>query len=506
MKLKTVKRIILIALLCSMAFAFFGYQYGLFNRFLARYSTETTASAAAPQPDTTASATAVQEDEPGTGEKQVEEIENKKVFEGQSVVSIVQSSKEKAEQISYEEIRSMVDEAVELAGGFEGVIRDNQVVVLKPNLVQMHVDSTGQLFDKELNGVTTDWKVTKAVVELVRQYNPHGKVYVMEGSAGDGTKKTMEYLKYTHENIPGVDEFLAIEEDSGKWQDFNSPGIVKKHLAEGLLHKDYYMNKKYYDCDVLISMPCLKTNSGTVVSGSIKNVSIGATPANIYGVTATNPGRTRMVSHKITDGELDKWLYDYYMCKPVNFVIMDGLQGFQNGPVPIGRSNVTGDRMNMRLIMAGRDSVAVDTVEALIMGWDPQSIAYLKYLSDSGMGSMDTSKITVAGKFADEVRKAFKIRFSKLGGAPIADKTPPALAIKNLEAAGDKLDIELDTAPETVKVEVYVDGKLQLIGRPPECKEITMDVSGLSKGEHEIKIVAYDRFLNRSETRRNIER
>ena len=251
-------------------------------------------------------------------------------------------------------------------------------------------------------------------------------------------------------------------------------------------------------------MPCLKTNSGTVVSGSIKNVSIGATPANIYGVTATNPGRTRMVSHKITDGELDKWLYDYYMCKPVNFVIMDGLQGFQNGPVPIGRSNVTGDRMNMRLIMAGRDSVAVDTVEALVMGWDPQSIAYLKYLSDSGMGSMDTSKITVAGKFADEVRKAFKIRFSKLGGAPIADKTPPALTIKNLEAAGDKLVIKLDTASETVKVEVYVDGKLQLIGRPPECKEITMDVPGLSKGEHEIKIVAYDRFLNHSEIRRSI--
>ena len=40
----------------------------------------------------------------------------------------------------------------------------------------------------------------------------------------------------------------------------------------------------------------------------------------------------------------------------------------------------------MRLILAGRDAVAVDTVEALIMNWDPQSVKYLVFLNKSGLG------------------------------------------------------------------------------------------------------------------------
>ena len=58
-------------------------------------------------------------------------------------------------------------------------------------------------------------------------------------------------------------------------------------------------------------------------------VSIGTPPGNLYGVAPDNPSKTAMVSHKITDGELDRWIYDYYMARPVNYVIVDGLQGFQ---------------------------------------------------------------------------------------------------------------------------------------------------------------------------------
>jgi len=488
MKSKIVKRIVLGFLLSAMALAYFSYKYGLFDDFLTGY-----------EPDAVSTATIAPEAEGDILEKPVEELEKKPPAIGQALVSIIQSDKPKAEQIGYEEIRDMVEEAINLSGGFDGIIKDNQVVVLKPNLVQMHVDSTGQSFDKELNGATTDWRVTRAVVEMVRKYNPHGKVLVMEGSGGDPTLKTMEHLNYTHENISGVDEFVAIEEDSGRWQDFDSEGLVKHSLPDGLLHKEYYLNKKYYQCDVLISIPCLKTNSGTVISGSIKNVSVGATPANIYGVTAANPGRTRMVSHKIIDGEMDKWLYDYYMCKPVDFVVMDGLQGFQNGPVPIGKKNITGDRMNMRLIMAGKDAVAVDAVEALVMGWDPESITYLKYLSDSGMGKLDTAGISVLGNMVDEVRRDFKIRFSNLGGVRVQDRIPPELALAGQQAAGNKLKLDLSVGDDTAKVEIFIDNKLELIAQKPDYSSIELDISGYSEEEHRIKILSYDRFMNHSE-------
>jgi len=488
MKLKGLKRIVLVFLTAAMLLVFTSYKYGLFDGFLIRYET-----------DVTTTATIAPEDLNDDRKKPVEELEKKVSIPGQALVSIVQSEKSQADQISYEEIRDMVGEAINLAGSFDGIIKDNQTVVLKPNLVQMHVDSTGQRFDKELNGATTDWRVTRAVVEIVRQYDPHGKVLVMEGSGGDPTEKTMEHLNYTHEKIPGVDEFVAIEEDSGEWQEFDSSGLVRHSLPEGLLHKEYYLNRKFFQCDVLISIPCLKTNSGTVVSGSIKNVSIGATPANIYGVSAANPGRTRMVSHKIIDGEMDKWLYDYYMCKPVNFVVMDGLQGFQNGPVPIGKSHIYGDRMNMRLIMAGRDAVAVDAIEALIMGWDPESITYLKYLSDSGMGKLNTAEIRVLGNKVDEVRKDFKIRFSNLGGVKVQDREPPELTLLNRQVTGSQLKLELKTGEDTVKAEVFIDDKLYSIVQKTDCSNISLDISGYPAGEHKLEIIAYDRFMNHSE-------
>lgn len=487
---KIVRRVILIFLITGMCASFFGYKYGIFNAFLEKYYTSDSRN--------TKNSEIVDLDK----SNKVEQFpgDDKKASDfNKSTVSIVQSKKRNASEIDYQEIKKMVKDAVEFSGGLEGVIKDNQVVVLKPNLVQMHVDSTGQPFDIEINGPTTDWRVTKAVAQMVRQYNPNGKIYIMEGSAGDSTRKTMEYLKYTHENIPEVDEFIAIEDDTGKWQDFESPQLIKYSSPNGLLHKEYYLNRKYFECDVLISIPCLKTNSGSIVSGAIKNVSVGATPANIYGVSPTNPGRTKMVSHKIIDGELDKWIYDYYMCKPVNFVVVDGLQGFQNGPVPMGKKNIIEDRMNMRIIMAGRDAVALDTIQALIMGWDPQSITYLNYLGGNSMGTIDTAKIHVIGNQVDEIKKDFSIRFSNLGGVRIIDNTPPLLNILNQELINNKMNLTLNIGEETVKVEGYIDDKLVYATLPTGAKKVILDMSEYTKGNHKIKIISYDRYLNHSQ-------
>lgn len=69
--------------------------------------------------------------------------------------------------------------------------------------------------------------------------------------------------------------FICLEEDCGAWQDFDTPGVVKTELTGGLLHKTYYFNRIMYKTDVVISIPTLKTSSGVVVTGGIKNVSIG---------------------------------------------------------------------------------------------------------------------------------------------------------------------------------------------------------------------------------------
>lgn len=169
-----------------------------------------------------------------------------------SKVSIVQSEKAWAKELTYEDIKAMVKQAVNLAGGFNTLIKPGDTVVIKPNLVGSKDSMSGEPLDKELNGITVDWRITKAVVEMVRELNSIGKVYIMEGSAEYKTTDVMKNLNYAHEYIKDVDGFIGIEEDSGLWQDYNSPGLVKVNLTNGLLHKEYYLNKRYKEALSLI--------------------------------------------------------------------------------------------------------------------------------------------------------------------------------------------------------------------------------------------------------------
>lgn len=426
---------------------------------------------------------------PSIAGKQIKEA----AFSG-STVTIARSSKAQAVDITEAEIESMVRTA---AADLGTVVKNGQTVVLKPNLVQMIVDSTGERLDQEVNGITADWRVTKAVLKMVRELNPDGKVYIMEGSATGPTRDVMEYFHYTPEYMEGVDGFICLEEDCGAWRDFNAPEVVKVELPDGLLHKSYYFNRILYEADVVISIPALKTSSGVVVTGGIKNVSIGTPPGNLYGLAPDNPSKTAMVSHKISDGELDKWIYDYYMAKPVNYVVVDGLQGFQSGPVPMSHERKETDKMNMGLIMGGKDAVAVDTICALVTGWDPQSVGYLNmFRENTKLG--ETEHIRVQGAYVDELRKKFTIKKPELGGISLETE-----AVFDLTAEakhdGDILDIYYKTngAGDGSRMEILVDGKFQYSEKAVSEGHIRMEIPGLSAGSHEVQMIVYDRFLNK---------
>jgi uncharacterized protein (DUF362 family) len=420
-----------------------------------------------------------------------------------SRVSIIQSDAENAEDISYSEIQRMVRESVNLVGGLKSLISDGDTVVLKPNLVSI-TDYTlpgwkGKPLSVEVNGATTDYRVIKAVVELVREINPSGTVYVMEGSSIP-TEKAFEHFNYNHESIPGVDAFLALEKDSGKFGDRESPGLVKVSLPEGLLTDTYYYNKKYYEADVLISIPCLKNHWSAIVTGSIKNLSIGATPGNVYGISANSPGRNNMVNHSTL--ALHYWLHDYFLGRPADFVIMDGLQGIQNGPTPSaaisGATDIKDDQMNMRLIMAGKDSVAVDTIESIIMGWNPLSVPYLRLLNTSRVGNIDTAYIDVTGKSVDMVRKVFKGRVTNTGasGSIIRDTEAPEISIISAKLEKGSLKVNLESDPDLHFVKFLLNNTPLNPVITKDFHAIQIDLDDSLKKAKDLTIEAYDMYLN----------
>jgi uncharacterized protein (DUF362 family) len=428
-------------------------------------------------------------------------------IDSNSLVGIAQSSKANATDLTFDDIKALIIEAVELAGGLNSIIKDGDTVVLKPNLVGKNDACLpgwqGRPLKTEVNGNCTDWRVTKAVAQIVRELNPSGKIYVMEGSASD-TPGVMKALKYTKEYIPEVDEFLAIELDSGKWQDKDSDGLVKVVYEDGLLHKEYYLNKNFYEADVVICLPTLKNHWKAVVTGNVKNIGIGATPGNIYGNGEGNPGRNYMVDHDTPD--FHKWMADYYTCRPADFVIMDALQGIEEGPTPCydvcGITKIEDAQKNMRVILASNDGLAIDVVETNIMNWDIDTVIYLQHLNEAGkVGNGDCKNITVRGVKVDDIRSDFSGVLPMAGGKMLTQeqKTPPELTIESAEFDGDNIRLKLNISDGTEKIDIYSDG--QYIA---SVKENLTDITFVNtlysgNGSHDITIYSYDRYMNHAE-------
>lgn len=443
-----------------------------------------------------------------------------------ATVALVRSPKANANDITDDEVRRMVREAVALTGGFSDMIKDGQLVVVKPNLVSPRVTAgtidaltmvftdpykkKEKLFPQKANGATADWRVAKALVELVREVNPSGKVYVMECSGEGQVAKNFELLGYTHKNIPGVDKFIGLDETAGGFRDIDSPDLVAVDLKDKqqykklpkYLNNKYYFDKTYYSADVIISLCCLKNHSMAAITGGIKNVGIGAMPGKTYGCSKKQINRAMTINHAWAP--LNNFIHDYYIAKPVQFVLTDGLQGTAYGPHCQGAPSYEDAKMNMRLLLASKDPVACDTVHSCIVGVDPEKVDYLKDVSRRGLGNIDTKKITVVGNArVDEVKKPFP--FAKglaraIWGEPskkvYTDFSAPEFSIKSVSIKENEIFASLEAASEIIKIEMFIDDKLLQTFTEDFNQIHTTLEEPISKDYNKISFRAFDRFLN----------
>lgn len=341
------------------------------------------------------------------------------------VVAMVQSTKADATELTVEDVADLVASAVTQAGGLD-FIHTGQTVVLKPNLVTAYTDRYRRTAaDPLVNGIATDWRVVKAVADLVREkVGSTGKILVMEGSTMP-TATAYSILGYTQANLPSVDEFIAIE--GSACTDRTTTALTQKAGKSGT---EYWINKRYVEADVVISIPTMKTHLMAGITGAVKNLGIGITPMGQFspadGGTASDCTRGQTAGPNSIDHSspetLGAFIRDYYSIRPADFAVMDGLQGMQHGPAPAfeakagdaGFWDYDSGRMNMRLILAGRNSVAVDTIESLVMKCDPKKVPHLTMLEADGLGTTDPTQISVVGKQVDEVAKPFACKLTDI--------------------------------------------------------------------------------------------
>jgi uncharacterized protein (DUF362 family) len=87
----------------------------------------------------------------------------------------------------------------------------------------------------------------------------------------------------------------------------------------------------------------------------------------------------------------------------VKLNIVDGLVGAET-------DEVHGTPVEMNLLIAGSDMVAVDAVSSAIMGIDPKKVKYLQLAEKCDLGVSNLDEIEVLGESIDEVKREFKCK------------------------------------------------------------------------------------------------
>jgi hypothetical protein len=159
-------------------------------------------------------------------------------------------------------------------------------------------------------------------------------------------------------------------------------------FAEGIEIPALYVGKD------ILHLPTVKTHGHSTTTGAIKNAFGGLLK------------EVRHYAHKYIHEVLVDLLLMQRELHPNVFAVMDGaVAGDGAGP----RTMIPSVR---NVILASADSVAIDSVAARIMGFEPMEIPYIRMATEMGLGEGRIDKIEIAGEDISGMNFGFKTKKS----------------------------------------------------------------------------------------------
>ncbi len=235
-------------------------------------------------------------------------------------------------------------------------------VCLKPNLG----------WDLFLPGAVTSPWVVEGVVQTIRDYV--GRIYVVEAD---------QILADCERALRQTRMDRLIREYDLEWVNLAGEEFVEVEVPGARVLPTISLPKLLLRTEI-ITIPVMKTHNKTTLTGALKNQ---------WGCLPQDRHRYHGVVHAA--------IADLNRALGVRFAVMDATICLEGKGPKSGRPRV------MDLVLASGDLVALDAVAATIMGFDPPRIEHLRECAEAGLGTLDRTKMEIAGPDPDSLAVSF---------------------------------------------------------------------------------------------------
>jgi uncharacterized protein (DUF362 family) len=269
-------------------------------------------------------------------------------------------------KLEYPKIRQAVDRALDLIGGIQDIVKPGHLVLINPSWVAPPVEREA--------GCITIPEIPRAVADIVKDLG--GRPVIAESSAvGVDTEKVIEGSGYRELREMGYE---VVNLQKTPWTTLSA--------ENGKVFKELQCWQLVEDADVVVSVPKLKTHDQTEMTCAIKN---------LKGLQTDN-GKRKDHQEGLFEAVVDLMS----VVKP-QLAVVDATV-CQEGLGPI-----FGRPVEMDLIVAGKDLVAVDSTCARLIGYEPGETLLTVNAAARGLGVLDPDQIEIVGESLDRVKRRF---------------------------------------------------------------------------------------------------
>ena len=260
-------------------------------------------------------------------------------------------------------VESTVKALEAIMADLSAVLSSERPILVKPNYITADHPSTG---------ITTDSRVIEGVVKFLKE---HGKDNIVIGE-GSGWADT-----FTAFRVAGVDK--VAERWNVQLIDLNSDVFVEVHPPNPLALKKVKVAKTALE-STIISVPKLKPHRLATVTLGIKNM---------MGALASKGS--------MHNGRLNENIADLASVLKPSLTVIDGIIAGEG-------HETSGNPVEMNLVIAGTDPVAVDAVGAAVMGISPTEVKHLVLAEKKGLGTCRLENIEIIGEPIENVKRKFR--------------------------------------------------------------------------------------------------